>query len=130
MLFVDAAELFPLTCLFRFASLLEPRNRRFNDPEDDPEETPVGRCGMHLANLAAGLALSLVEREQNKKIINYWKPFQDLYKFLKVAFKYLFDKKNKRFGHFKMVLAKVSQPVIMASLPPSTRVAGSLLVHP
>ena len=129
MLFLDPAELLQLTCLFCFASLLEPRNIRTNDPEDEPAETHVGRCDMHLANLAAGLALSLVERKENKKVINYWNHFQDLYKSLKVAFKYLFDKKNKRFGHSKMILAKISQPVIMASLPPSTRVAGALPVH-
>ena len=91
MLFLNPAELLQLTCLFCFSGLFEPRKRIINDPGDEPKETSTGRCDMHLANLAAGIGLSLVERKQNKKVINYWNPFQDLYKFLKVAFKHIFD---------------------------------------
>ena len=34
------------------------------------EETKDGQCNMHLGALAAGLALSLVERKQGKKATN------------------------------------------------------------
>jgi hypothetical protein len=84
---------------------------------------------MHFVDLANELALSLVERSANKKVINYWAPFQDLYKVLRAAFKYLFDKKNKRFGLYQKALARIHQRVIRPSLPCTTRVAGALIVH-
>ena len=106
-----------------------------DDPHDIQEHDPTaqsqkkGRCDMHFVDLANGLALSLVERKANKKVINYWAPFQDLYKVLRAAFKYLFDKKNKRFGLYQKALARIHQRVIRPSLPCTTRVAGALIVH-
>ena len=87
-----------------------------------------GQCDMHLAALAAGLALSLVKRVENKKVINYWAPFQDLFKRLKTAAKYIFDKKNKRFPQYKASLGEINQPVIMVPLPNHTRIGGALIL--
>ena len=50
---------------------------------------------MHFAGLAAGKALSLVVQKKNKKVINTFPIFIELYLYLKVAIKYIFDKKNK-----------------------------------
>ena len=83
---------------------------------------------MHTAALAAGLALSLVERKVKKRVVNYWEPFQDLYKQLKTAIKYVFDKKNKRFKDYNDVIRKSGKLVIVVSLPNSTRVAGALIL--
>ena len=42
------------------------------ETEDELEEAPMGHCGMHLADLASGLALSLVQHKENKKVVNNW----------------------------------------------------------
>ena len=65
------------------------------------EETKDGQFDMHLGALAAGLALSLVERRRDKKVINRWEPFMGLYIKLKKVVKYMFDKKNKRFVQYE-----------------------------
>ena len=96
---------------------------------DDVEPISVGRCDTHFLNLALGLALTFVERRENNKVINYWAQFRELYNVLKDAFKYLYDKKNKQFGHYKKVLNGSNHPVIRSSLPAKTRVAGAFLVH-
>ena len=135
---------------FCHLSILRPSSIRYN-PEEMPEEEyeedledddcnleeygpneqskKKGRCDMHFIELANGLALSLVERKENKKVINYWAPFQDLYKVLRAAFKFLFDRKNKRFPLYQKSLAGIQQRVIRPSLPGTTRVAGALIVH-
>ena len=89
-----------------------------------------GCCDMHTAALAAGLALSLVERKVKKRVVNYWEPFQDLYKQLKTAIKYVFDKENKRFKDYNDVLRQADKLVIVVYLPNSTRVrvAGALIL--
>lgn len=92
------------------------------------EETKDGQCDMHLGALAAGLALSLVERRRDKKVINRWEPFMGLYIKLKKVIKYMFDKKNKRFVQYERVLKKLGQEVIRVLIPNKTRVAGALLI--
>ena len=66
----------------------EKMRKRESDVED-------GCCNMHLGALAIGLSLLLVERRVDGKVVNYWKPFQDLFKKTKVGANYIFDKKNK-----------------------------------
>ena len=63
-----------------------------------------------------------------KKVVNYWEPFQDLYKQLKTTIKYVFDKKNKCFKDYNDVLRKTGKLVIMVSLPNSTRVSVALIL--
>ena len=93
--------------------------------DDEDEESEDRRCDMHLALLALGLALSLVKSTQDKKVINFWPGFQDLYKALKTAMKYIFDKKNKRFDQYSGALKKRGQNVIIVPLPNKTRVGGA-----
>ena len=83
---------------------------------------------MHLAGLLLGLATTVVQRKKNKKVVNAWPAFLDLLKFLKTAMKYVFDKKNKRVGDYRMVLELVKITVICCELPNSTRIAGVVLL--
>jgi hypothetical protein len=92
------------------------------------DDAPDGCCEMHLGALAAGLALSFVERRQDGKVINYWAPFRDSYKILLSGLKYVFDKQNKRYTAYQTFLASLSKPAIRVILPNSTRIAGVLLV--
>lgn len=88
-----------------------------------------GCCDMHLASLMAALALSLVERKVDNKVVNYWAPFQDLYKQVKTCVKYVCDKKNKRFGDYQQKLLSLKQQdVRMIPLPATTRISGALLL--
>ena len=113
----------------------EYEDNQVDDTSDIQEHDPTahsqkkGRCDMHFIDLANGLALSLVERKANTVVINYWAPFQDVYKVLRAAFKYLLDKKNKRFALYQTALVGIHQCVIRPSLPCTTRVAGALIVH-
>ena len=38
---------------------------------NDWEDNPPGQCDMHLATLAVDLALSFVQRVQNRVVVNY-----------------------------------------------------------
>jgi hypothetical protein len=77
----------------------------------------------------AALALSLVERRVNNKVVNYWPPFQDLYKQVKKCANYVCDKKNKRFEDYqKKLLINQQMDVIMINMPATTRVSGALLL--
>ena len=83
---------------------------------------------MHLAALAFGLALSLVERRVNSVVANKWSPFLNVYKSIKNIAKYVCDKKNKRYPKYQKALAGIFQDVFMIKLPNDTRVAGALLL--
>lgn len=83
---------------------------------------------MHMCALAAGEALSIVKRTSNKKQINYFAQFMDLYKIAKNAGKYVADKKNKRFTQFQEVLDEIKWVGFIPCIPNSTRVAGALLL--
>ena len=65
---------------------------------------------------------------KDRKVVNYWAPFQDLYKCLKDSTKYVFDKKNKRFPDYQATLREMNKPVIMVLIPNTTRVAGALII--
>ncbi len=100
-----------------------------DDTEDDDNAGALvekkGRCDMHLASLAAKLALSFTKRTENGKVINYWAPFRDLYKKFHAMMSYLFDGKHKtRFRDYKAKLGEIHQNVISISLPNDTRIAG------
>ena len=83
---------------------------------------------MHLASLALGLALSLVERQRDRQVINRWDPFQDLYKLLGFAMKHLFAKRGKaKFNDCVNVLEHISMKANRVSLPNKTRVGGAML---
>ena len=88
----------------------------------------TGQCDMHLASLAFGLALSLVERRENGIVVNKWEPFLQLFKSVKAVAKYVCDKKNKRYPKYQEALSKINQTVFMINLPNDTRVAGALLM--
>ena len=92
------------------------------------EDAPAGECDMHLAGLAAGKALSLVVRKKNKKVTNAFPAFTDLYLHLKVAIKYIFDKKNKRFKPYKISIKLIGMTALIIFLPSTVRVAGAHLL--
>ena len=83
---------------------------------------------MHLAALALGLPLSLVQRRVNKKVVNYWAPFQELYLALKKAIKYVFDKKCRRLNDYREVLSFINVDGIIVGLPNHTRVGGAIIL--
>ena len=84
-------------------------------------------CDMHLLHLAAGLALSTVERRANGQVVNQWKPFLDLFKSLKTLVKMLFSKANRaKFDSYQKALLPF--PVIRVQLPNHTRIAGVLIL--
>ena len=92
------------------------------------DEVPDGHCDMHLASLALGLALSLVERQRDRQVINRWDPFQDLYKLLGFAMKHLFAKRGKaKLKDYVDVLEHINMKANRVSLPNTTRVGGAML---
>lgn len=94
---------------------------------EEEDEAPNGACDMHLTDLFAGLALSLVERRVDGKVVNKWAPFLDLHQKAKKMAKYVCDKKNKRYHQYEKALANKGG-VIMINLPNKTRIAGVLLM--
>eukprot|EP00986_Skeletonema_menzelii_P010506 scaffold5115_cov146-Skeletonema_menzelii.AAC.6 len=94
---------------------------------DDEDEAPNGACDMHFCDLYAGLALSLVERKVDGKVVNKWHPFLDLYQKAKKAAKFVCDKKNKRYPQYAKALCNKGG-AIMINLPNKTRIAGVLLM--
>ena len=92
------------------------------------EDVDDGECYMHYASLSLGVSLSIVPRRVNKEVVNYWAPFQELYKRTKACAKYVFDKKSKRFSTYKETLNQISKSAIVVSLPNGTRVGGALLL--
>lgn len=123
--------------LFAFSLTDERMNAISNAPNNEEieicfidEETgnPVSECSLHLAGLILSLASSVAQRRKNKKVVNAWPPFLDLLKFLKTAMKYVFDKKNKRVGDYRAVLALIKTDAICCELPNSTRIAGIVLL--
>lgn len=92
------------------------------------DQTKKPQCDMHLVALANGLALTLVERRENRQVVNRWDPFCNLYDGVKKMDKYVFDKKNKRFSDYESVVIKSGNTALCISLPNSTRVAGAWLL--
>ena len=54
-----------------------------------------GSCETNLGNLHTGLDLSIVERKEKGKVVNYWRPFREPYKKAKVMATFVCGKKNK-----------------------------------
>ena len=90
---------------------------------------PRGTCEMHTVSLALGLSLSTVKRTVNKKVVNYWAPFQLLDKKAKASANYLFDKKNKRYPAYKAANAKINKETYVVNLPGGTRVGEKMLLY-
>eukprot|EP00957_Ditylum_brightwellii_P110016 8391959-Ditylum_brightwellii.AAC.1 len=82
---------------------------------------------MHLCNLYAGLALSLVECKIDGKVVNKWHPFLDLHQKAKKVAKFVCDKKNKCYPQYENALSDKGG-VIMINLPNKTCIAGVLLM--
>ena len=101
----------------------------FSTVEGDDNYAPKGLCIMHLADLAYGLALSLVKRTQNGRVINYWPPFMDSYKKLKLCALSIYDGKNRtRRKDYEDTLGKFNMECPVISVPNDTRVAGAQLL--
>ena len=83
---------------------------------------------MHLAALALGLPLSLIQRRVNKIVVNYWPTFQEPYLALKKAIKYIFDKKCRRFNDYRQVLSAICLECFIVGLPNHTRVGGAIIL--
>ena len=56
-------------------------------------------------SMMAGLALSLVKRYENKKVINKWSPFLKPYEKLKTAANHVCNKKSKWFVDYQTMLS-------------------------
>jgi hypothetical protein len=130
---------YPPACCHLFLDRIQGQReayvREFSDDDIDlcafddcGEDMPVPRCDMHIANLALGLALGLVERRVNKRVVNRWDPFLSLYKSVKDATKFIFDKKNKRFADYERVLSEIQMRSVSIGLPSDTRVAGAMVL--
>ena len=80
---------------------------------------------MHLVALELGLALSLVERREGGRVINYWAGFRDLHKKVKDLATHIFGSKNKSvFEDYKTCCESKNVSVIRVNMTNKTRVAG------
>ena len=92
------------------------------------EHASKGKCDMHRAELVLKHATGLIQRYQNKTLIDSFPAFVDAWQVAKEFASYLCSRKAyHRFEKFKSVVSSLGWVVVSIPLPNDTRVGGCVL---